>query len=218
MADVKISALPTATALTGTELMVVVQGGVSKQTTTTAAIAPLTVGLGVGDWLMDAATYGTGNFQQSESELDIVPRPLPAGTYDAVSLAVTVAGSTGAVFRIAVYSNVNGAPSALLAQSAAVDATTAGVKQVSLAAPFTLSAGAAVWAGVVTQGGSTTRPTYMRSLGQFYGSRFSTLPTDFGATNIANYYATGVTAAPPSPWTSTLRIDSAVRLAFRRSA
>lgn len=219
MADTKISQLPAATALTGAELLVLVQGGTSKQTTTSnLASAPATVGLGVGDWIMDPAVSGTQNVQQSEQELDLIPRLLPAGTFDAVAVNVSVAGSTGAVFRIALYSNVNGAPAALIGQSAAVDATTTGVKLVTLASTFTLSAGGVVWGGVVAQGGATTRATFTRVLGQHLGNRTSTTPTDFVSTNVPNYYTTGVSTTPPSTWTDTRRFDSGARMAFRRSA
>ena len=184
-----------------------------------ASLTPASVIPAVGSWLLDPATNGTGNLNQSEQELDVVPRTLPPGTYDSVAVNVAGAGSAGAVFRVAVYSDSGGAPAALIGQSAAIDGTTTGIKQIALGAPFTVAGlGAVVWAGVVCQGGATTRPSFTRVTGQALHPRFASAPTDFTSISIPNYYVGGVSAAPPSTWTATNRFDSGARLAFHRSA
>lgn len=62
MANVKISALPSASALTGSELVPVVQGGTTKRTTTGAISAPVTVEVTTGASPTDITLSDYGNW------------------------------------------------------------------------------------------------------------------------------------------------------------
>jgi hypothetical protein len=98
---------------------------------------------------------------------------LPAGTYDAVTVSIAVAGASGAVARVVAYGHTDGAGptgAPLVDVTVAATATTSyGV--VTLGTPLVIPApGRWVWRGIVTQGAAVTKPSYVRVVG---GSAFA---------------------------------------------
>lgn len=117
-------------------------------------------------------------------------------TITQVACNVTVAGSAGAVVRMAVYRMVAGSFTAtLLADSGPVSATTVGQKAVAINAPVT--AGETLWLAVVAQGAATTRPTLTAINGQEPAAGVGSVSTIF-STAISGYSRPGVTGAFPA--------------------
>jgi len=125
MADIKISALPTATTpLTGAELVPVVQGGVTKQTTTSDVLAaPVTsltassaVATDASKKLVSVANTGTGDNVLATSPTLVTPilgTPTSATLTNATGLPIAsgVSGlGTGVATALAVNVGTAGAP------------------------------------------------------------------------------------------------------------
>lgn len=154
-----------------------------------------------------------------------IPMPLPPGTYDAARVGIQTAGTTGALVRAALYSDNGGDIGTLLSQTAAVDATTTGLKVLTFdTAIVSPVGGRLVWFTVVVQGAPTTLP-----VGQIVGdvnSRGGILyvkqafATDMYYTTNWGPKATGITGAFPSTVTTTRSVfdGGCPKLDLRRSA
>lgn len=98
----KISELPVADALTGTELMPVVQGGVTKQVDRATFIT----GLGGGSYTLPAATGGTLGGIRVGSQLSIDGSGILSATYT-YTLPTASAGTIGGI-RVGVGLSIDG--------------------------------------------------------------------------------------------------------------
>jgi hypothetical protein len=169
----------------------------------------------VGQWVAQHAlnvdSHGPGN-----GELWLGPLWLPEGTYEATGYSVTQAGSTGALAKVVLYRDNGGAIGTLALDTAAVDVTTTGFKQITGISLVVPSTGQLYWAGTVTQGGPSTIPRFHRVSGTPFPVVWSGSP-DMSYSPSNTYTVSGVTGtAPATPTTN--RADGHTRLGFRRSA
>ena len=102
-----------------------------------------------------ANTGGTQNNQQMKA----VPWPVAERiVIDRLFVDISTAGNAGSLVRLGVYSDDGtGEPGALLVNAGTIDASTTGVKEITLASPFTLEPGL-YWATAGISGATTTVP------------------------------------------------------------
>lgn len=174
----------------------------------------------VGEWMAQGAAT-TQSATTPAGEMRLGPLWLPAGTYDAVSWQNDVGGSITATQRaIAYLDSVTspGRPGVLAFDTAAIAATSGGVKTITGLSLVIPAGGGIIWCAVVTQGAPTTAPSAHRvsRAGQQVVLTTSNLALLYA--NIAPcWVATGVTGAAPATPTVTAQ-DGYTRMALRRSA
>jgi hypothetical protein len=88
----------------------------------------------------------------------VMPRSV---TVTRIGSEVTAAGEAGSSLRLGIYAdNGNAQPGTLVVDAGAIaSGTAAGVQELTLATPVTLTAGVPYWLGGVVQGAPTTQPT-----------------------------------------------------------
>lgn len=168
-------------------------------------------------WFVADSDVTTGIPAEGTLPLNIIMFP-SGGTITDVAVEVTVAGSAGAVIRIGVYADDgNNGPSTLLVDAGTVDATTTGVKTLTLATPITIpSTGRKVWVGAVVQGAAVTRPTVRWNNSPMPGIG-STAAATIIASKIQSYLQSSVTGALPNPFVGAGSGTFAARVALKVS-
>lgn len=142
-------------------------------------------------------------------------------TIDKIAVtSVQVAGSTGAVLRMAIYNDDGtGLPSSLIVDAGTIAATTTGHKMIALGTPVQLAAGM-YHLCVFCQGAPTTAPTissFNGALGAAVG-RYAAWNTGSGAYNIGSFQTPYTGAAPSTAapqTTSGFRPSMSVRTLSR---
>lgn len=210
---IKISQLSAASALAGTEVLPVVQGGVTVKATVTQMTTAATLGRVVevptpssGRYLNSgsfvATTFATGIAYMRCRKIWI-PASL---TFDRIACHVSFGGTAGAVVRLGIYrSDSNGLPSTLILDAGTVDSTSTGVKEITISQ--TLAAGS-YWLAEAAQvaGCSLTADTSVN--GWFFETSFATGP-------MVTLEQASVTGALPSTWTGTGKPTQAPRIMLR---
>jgi hypothetical protein len=166
----KVSELPAAAALTGTEQLYAVQSGGDVRTTA-AAIAALASGGGGSagpDLVRTKAGFWNLNPQQTGpvatswptiNRAYFVPWFFPKPTLiSAVGLNVTTAAAAGNTLRAAVFADNDNSPGAVLAQDTVL-ADTTGTKTVTL--PTSVEVVGHFWVGVAPQGAGSPGAAWM---------------------------------------------------------
>lgn len=174
MAEIKVSALPAATAPDGTEVVPVVQGGVTKRLPVGAAgglatllangkhdpaqsatlvLPPPPVGLYLGE-----GGVGQASTQYVNAAVYLTPLRMAPGTVDRIVIMVNTVGSAGSVHRLGIYKQRVGerfGTCDLLVDGGTVDtATTTGLKELVVAA--TIPFDGLYFLAVVQQGAPAT--------------------------------------------------------------
>lgn len=206
MAEVKISELSNASALTGTEVVPIVQGGATVKVTA-QSIADLGGGGGggasgihtqfklpSGSIYSNIALGANSSSQALTSGLILIMPFKPAQTFTTSNflISTTVAAALSTT-RILLYSHsdINGLPDIKLYESADLDTSTNGLKTAITSQTFT--AGTTYWLGVYSNAAPTLAATTVASLIQI-GMSSSVL------TQYAVISRTVVYGSAPSTW------------------
>lgn len=114
-----------------------------------------------GRWLISPGTQGTTTLTANTI---FVPMSVGPMTIDVVGFEVTTLAGAGSLVRLGLYDvkPTEMVPGALLVDCGTADATTLGVKQITLATPFVWGGGV-LWVSVTSQGTPTPHPV-VRSL------------------------------------------------------
>ncbi|WP_426017369.1 hypothetical protein [Brevundimonas sp. DWR2-3-1b1] len=143
MADVKVSALPAATALTRTEEVPVIQGGASVRTTVSAMGPKLHPGY--SSTRVYSGNWGvlTNNAPPYSGYMFFHPVFIPvATTIKSLILNVSSAQGGGSTAYVGLYSSLaNGNPGSALIRSTSLSTSTAGAKVYTLGSPLAVAAG-----------------------------------------------------------------------------
>jgi hypothetical protein len=188
---------------------------------TMADVAPLSgVAALVGKWYATAPSAIATGIPPESFERAVPIRVARDCTIDQLAVGVTVVGSAGAVIRLGVRADNNGAPGTLLVDAGTVDGTATGTPTATLGTPLALTAGTRVWLTAVVQGAATTRPTVRQNtattpLGGI-GADTATLALDTALTGYQG--GAGVTGAFPSTQGTWTQTNVATRIAAHISA
>ena len=146
----------------------------------------------------------------------VVDRPLKI---DRIGAEITTAGEAGSTVRLGIYAdNGNRYPGSLLVDAGTIDAATVGGQTLTIT-PLTLPPGV-YWIGAVVQGAPTTQPT-LRVATNSWTPPF---PLDMGQSAPSNgavaigYSMTGVSAALPGSFSSTLTTQTTIPRLWVRNA
>lgn len=162
MAEVKISDLTSATTpLAGTEVVPIVQGGITKKVAVSNFSGSSSGIVGVHNVLnyfdltsqgisAQLNSQGTSNVAMSANQMYAYPF-IPNKTITSVSLKINVSVlGVGVNARILIYSDSNGTPTTKLYESANLDCSTTGIKTATTAQTF--NAGTVYWLCVQSSG------------------------------------------------------------------
>jgi hypothetical protein len=220
VANTKISALPDAGTITGTEEVALVQGGTTKRATVAELAAGLIGASGAPSPLMTAGVIGkwylsTALSATSTGELSHVDGTLVLGTPRVATTALTIShlgayvntGGAGSVLRFGIYTVPAANPwdltlgvawATLLVDGGTVVSTGSGETTLALGTPQVIAAGTAFVVGVVPQGnavGLYTETLTGMSGGTPWGE------TGPGSGPLASVKMTGVSGALPATFT-----------------
>jgi len=144
-----------------------------------AARAPIKPG--TGEYTAMPASSYSATARPPADQLWLTPIYLRAGTLNRIGINVTTAGGAGAVARMGVYADSDGAPGALL-----LDTTVTATATAYTEATISLAVGdGAYWLGLVIQGSPSPAPIVTCA---------NTYPSFQIATTTAAWCFTGVTA------------------------
>ena len=123
-------------------------------------------------------------------------------TIDRIAVEVTTSAASATV-RLGLYSSVDSVPSALIADFGTVDASTTGVKELTISQALTKGL---IWGAYVCSNSSSVR---LRQISD--GHQMLTFPsTAAQAFDTIGYTQTGVTGALPNPTTATIKTSGQV--------
>lgn len=209
MGEKKISQLTTAAALDGTELIPIVQDGITVKTTT-QDIADLGGGGGGGVHALNinsgSAIHGQLTYAALSSTSQVANRMflypfIPAKSFTTTNLFIVVQTLvSSSLGKILIYSDVSGNPSVLLYESANLDCSTTGVKTATTS--FTFTAGTTYW--LAFWGNSTQTLYTMPSSSMLTFRNINAVPSPY--VGITGTYTYG--SAPSTITTNTI-INSA---------
>lgn len=155
----------------------------------------------------------TGTFAQADGQAKGIPLPIADRTaVDRIACEVTSAGTTGAVVRLGIYEdNGENNPGALLVDAGTVDATTTGVKELTISQ--TLEPGL-YWLVAVNQGTPSTTPVL-----RYAASQAVPFLTDevvnFTSPSTHCVVSNTMTGALPDPFGSSTRGTNPMLVALR---
>lgn len=218
MADAKISALTAASALDGTEVVPVVQGGVTKKAVITrfdTRFSPIPFQSGrfyrlPNGLCSTAATFGNGILRATPY---FIPSTI---TLDRLGAEVTIIGDVGSKLRLGIYSD-DGTfrPGALLLDAGTIAGDSATSQTVTISQQLTRGW---YWFVAVVQVVTVTQPT-LRSTTQPYAP----IPIDYTAAPASGaaavcFTASAVTGSLPDPFPAITGVNSSIPMLYCRVA
>lgn len=179
----------------------------------------------IGDYYTLKAA-GTSLTPATDGTLRLYPISLPPATYDQVAIQVSTAGSAGALAKVVGYwgnSWQSGDPPVNLAfETAWVDVSTSGQKNVTIPTPIVVGTSAKpLYFGVALSGTLTTVPQFSSfDTNGLWGNEAATNTILWFAEISTGFQASGFTSPAPASLSGTSRINSGSALWgwFRRSA